>query len=306
MPEQRIISLIASATEIVCALGCEDKLVGISHECDYPESVNRLPRCTEAKFQVEGLSCEINERLLSIVKDGLSVYRVFPEHLDTLKPDVIVTQSHCDVCAVSLNDVEEALKELVTSKPRVVSLEPSTLSDIWASIKQVAEALEVPEAGQQLTQEFRGRMDAIADRASTLTAKPKVACIEWIDPLMTAGNWMPELVSMAGGKDLFGIAGKHSPWLEWQDFVNAEPDVVLVFPCGWDRNKARTELVALEEKPEWAELDAVKNKQVYLIDGNQYCNRPGPRLVETLEILAEIFHPEQFNFGHQDIGWSVY
>lgn len=306
MSDTRVISLIASATEIVCALGCGDRLVGVSHECDYPGEVVDLPRCTEPKFAVDGLSCEIDNRIKAIIRDGLSVYRVFPEKLDELKPDLVITQAHCEVCAVSLRDVEEALRSSVASSPEVISLEPNQLSDFWDSIKRVGNALGELERAEALTHELRERMGAIARDAVSISEKPTVACIEWIEPLMTAGNWMPELVKMAGGLNLFGEAGAHSPWLTWEDFVNADPDVILVFPCGWDKDKAREEMHALESKGDWFNLDAVRKKQVYLIDGNHYCNRPGPRLVETLEILAEIFHPDQFDFGHRDVGWTLY
>lgn len=306
MPEKRVVSLIASATEIVCALDCADQLVGVSHECDYPGDIVNLPRCTEPKFAVDGLSCEIDSRIKSILRDGLSVYRVFPEILDELKPDLVITQAQCEVCAVSLRDVEEALQSTIDSQPEVLSLEPHNLEDIWESITQVGAALGVPDRAEALLHNLKERIGAIARDANAISEKPTVACVEWIDPLMTAGNWMPELVKMAGGLNLFGEPGAHSPWLNWEDFVNADPDVILVFPCGWDKDKAREEMHALESKGDWHDLDAVRKKQVYLIDGNHYCNRPGPRLVDTLEILAEIIHPEAFDFDHRDNGWTVY
>lgn len=306
MPNKRIASLLPSATEIVCALGQEENLVGISHECDFPETVIGLESCTEAKFMVDGLSCEIDQRIKTIVRDGLSVYRVFPEKLDALKPDLIITQSQCEVCAVSQRDVEMAVQRMISCEPQVLSLEPNHLADVWNDIQRVADALDISEQGETLLHTLRKRMGAIARDAAAIMDKPTVACIEWIDPLMTAGNWMPELVTMAGGLDLFGKAGEHSPWMNWEDLASEDPDVILVFPCGWNMERAREEMKHLVSKGDWFDLDAVKNKQVYLIDGNQYCNRPGPRLVETLEILAEIFHPNTFDFGHRDTAWSVY
>ena len=306
MSENRIVSLLASATEIVCALGQADQLVGISHECDFPSTVLDREQCTEAKFMVDGLGCEIDERIKSIVRDGLSVYRVFPEKLDELKPDVIITQSQCEVCAVSLKDVEEAVEQMASSAPRVVSLEPHHLADVWDNIQNVADSLGLSEQGEELLHRLRERVGAIARDSVALSDKPTVACIEWVEPLMTAGNWMPELVTMAGGINRFGEAGQHSQWMTWENLVAEDPDVVLVFPCGWSMERTREEMKILASKGDWFDLDAVKKNQVYLIDGNHYCNRPGPRLVETLEILAEIFHPQQFDFGHRDIGWAVY
>jgi len=301
---QRIISLIASSTEIVCALGFEGQLVGRSHECDYPPSVKALPVCTAPKFNPHGTSLEIDQRVKEILEKSLSVYRVDSAILEQLRPDVIITQSQCEVCAVSLKDVEQAVCELVSSNPRIVSLEPNALADVWADIQRVAEALSAPDRGVKLVTELQQRMAAIANRARFLPDQPTVACIEWIEPLMAAGNWMPELVEMAGGANLFGLAGKHSPWLTWEQLVESDPEVILILPCGYDISKTREEMPALTSKPEWPQLSAVRNRQVYLIDGNQYFNRPGPRLVESLEILAEVFHPEVFHFGHAGAGWQ--
>ena len=316
----RIISLIASATEIVCALGFESELVGRSHECDFPESVKRLPVCTEPKFDTEGTSLEIDQRVKAILsgalsegrlatavlpsEEALSIYRVHANLLKELKPDIIITQSQCEVCAVSLKDVERAVCEMIDSQPKIVSLEPNVLSDIWKDIHLVAEALEVPDRGQSLIDRFRKRMNAISEKAHTLRARPTVALIEWIEPLMAAGNWMPELVELAGGENLFGEAGKHSPWMKWRDIVKKDPDVVIVAPCGFDIARSRKDLPVLKRKLEWPHLKAVQGGQVYVVDGNQYFNRPGPRVVESLEILAEILHPKMFHFGHEGKGWE--
>lgn len=301
---QRIASLLPSSTEIVCALGCEDRLVGRSHECDFPESVKRLPVCTEPKISPDGTSYEIDQRVKAIVQEGLSVYRVRADLLRQSQPDVIITQSQCEVCAVTPRDVEEAVSQWVGSRPRIVSLEPNALSDVWADMRRVAEALEVPERGTELASGLIQRMAAIAEKARSLPERPTVACIEWIEPLMAAGNWMPELVEMAGGVNLFGEAGKHSPWMTWDQLVQWDPEVILVQPCGFDIKRSREEIPALMRKPEWSQLRAVRSRRVYLTDGNQYFNRPGPRLVESLEILAEVLHPTMFRFGHQGSGWQ--
>lgn len=301
----RIISLIASSTEIVCALGFRDQLVGRSHECDFPGGVKKLPVCTEPKFKTDGTSYEIDQRVKAIVQEGLSVYRVDADLLRKLKPDVIITQDQCEVCAVSLKDVEMAVCEMIPSRPKIVSLKTNCLGDLWRDIQKVAEAVGISEKGAHLVSHLRKRMENIQERVPFTPQRLTVSCIEWLDPLMAAGNWMPELVDMAGGVNLFGEAGKHSPWMTWEDLVAKDPDIILCLPCGWDIEKVRSEMPVLTRRPEWKNLKAVRDKKVCLLDGNQYFNRPGPRLVESLEILAEIFHPELFNFGHQGIGWSL-
>ncbi len=303
MPEPRIISLIASATEIVCALGFEQQMVGRSHECDFPASVKSLPVCTSPKFEVEGLSYEIDQRVKAILQEALSVYRVDADLLERLQPTHIVTQSQCEVCAVSLKDVEQAVCQFTSSQPVIVSLEPNALADVWMDIRRVAETLGAPERGDQVVEDLQRRMNEIAEKARTASSRPTVACVEWIDPLMAAGNWMPELVEMAGGVNLFGEAGKHSPWMTWEELVAADPDVIFISPCGFDIARTLQETDLLASKPGWGDLKAVKSGRVFVADGNQYFNRPGPRLVESLEILAERLHPELFRFGHESEGW---
>ncbi len=304
MSTPRIISLIASATEIVCALGYEDHLVGRSHECDYPPSVTRLPVCTAPKFITTGTSHEIDQRVKQILADALSVYRVHADKLKDLRPDVIITQSQCEVCAVSLRDVEQAVCGWLDSRPQLVSLEPRALSDMWADIRRVARALGNPERGVELVSRLELRMSTISEKAGSLSERPTVACVEWIEPLMAAGNWMPELVEMAGGVNLFGVGGKHSPWMTWEQLRQKDPDVIVVLPCGFDISRSREEMPFLTERPEWTNLRAVRDRRVCLTDGNQFFNRPGPRLAESLEILAEVLHPAVFHFGHEGSGWQ--
>ncbi len=303
MSEHRIVSLIASATEIVAALGFESQLVGRSHECDYPPSVERLPACSSSKVDVNGSSRAIDDQVKSIVKDGLSVYRVDPALLDQLQPTLIVTQTQCEVCAVSLKDVEQAVCEMVSSQPRIVSLEPMGLADVWRDITAVATALDVQAEAEEFITALRWRLEDIAERVRECGTRPTIACIEWIDPLMAAGNWVPELVEMAGGDNLFGIAGEHSPWMTIEELLTKDPDVIAIMPCGFDIARTLAELPSLSDQPEWRSLSAVKNSRVFLTDGNQYFNRPGPRLVESAEILAEILHPGTFDFGHEGTGW---
>lgn len=288
---------------MVCSLGLEEFLVGRSHECDYPPSVRQLPVCTEPKFHTNMASVEIDRQVKELLEQTLSVYRVDTQRLRELQPTHILTQTQCEVCAVSLKDVEEAVRAFVDSRPQIVSLQPNALDDVWTDIQRVADTLGVPERGQQLVLEIKSRMAAIEQRAHGLP-RPTVACIEWIDPLMTSGNWMPELVRMAGGYNLFGEAGSHAPWLGWDEVVTTDPEVLLILPCGFDLARVRQELPVLSPKPGWGNLSAVRKRNVYLLDGNQYFNRPGPRLAESLEILAEILHPERFHFGHAGTGWQ--
>ena len=300
----RIVSLLPSATEIVCALGFESDLVGRSHECDFPASVTRLPALTEAKFNPEGTSAEIDQRVKQIVRDALSVYRVDAPKLRELRPDVIVTQSQCEVCAVSQSDVEAAVADWLGTRPTIVSLAPYALDDVFTDMQRTAEALGAPERGKKLVKSLHARLAAIAGKARGHAAKrPTVATVEWIDPLMAAGNWMPTLVEMAGGINLFGKAGEHSPWMEFAELAAKDPEVILISPCGFNMNRAAEDLPVLTGRPEWPQLRAVRERRVFMADGNQYFNRPGPRIAESLEILAEILHPKLFSFGHEGSGW---
>ena len=302
-PTPRIVTLLPSATEIVCALGFEDQLVGRSHECDFPPEVVRVPALTEAKFNPEGTSAQIDQRVKKIVGDALSVYRVDAARLRDLRPDVIVTQSQCEVCAVSERDVEAAVAEWLGVRPKIVSLAPYGLDDIFTDMQRVADALDAPARGTELVKRLRARLAAIKEKGRQASERPSVATIEWIDPLMAAGNWMPTLVEMAGGVNLFGKAGEHSPWMKFEDLAAKDPDLILILPCGFDMDRAAQDLPALTTHPDWNGLPAVRARRVFMADGNQYFNRPGPRIAESLEILAEILHPELFRFGHEGTGW---
>jgi iron complex transport system substrate-binding protein len=294
---RRIVSLIASATEIVCALGRHDWLVGRSHECDFPPDVTALPALTVPKFEVEGTSAEIDARVQQIVRDGLSVYRVDGEALKALEPDMIVTQDHCQVCAVSLSDVEAATCTWTGRPVAILSLKPDSLADVYADIRRVAAGLDAQVAGEALVRDMTERIAAVSARVAG-RPRPRVAFIEWVEPLMAGGNWMPELVELAGAENLLSAAGKHSPWITWEAIRAADPDAILVAPCGFDIARSLADMPTLTARPGWADLAAVRAGRVAIADGNAYFNRPGPRLVETLEILAEFLHPEVFDFGH--------
>lgn len=304
--QPRIVSLIPSATEIVAFLGLTNSLVGRSHECDYPPEVSALPICTEPKFNPEGTSGEIHDRVTNLLQSALSVYRIKTDVLAQLQPTHILTQAQCEVCAVSLSDVEQAVATLTQSQPKIISLQPNTLADLWGDIKQVANILGVDAADRLAA--LQQRVDACVQATQDFAEfdRPTVACIEWAEPLMAAGNWIPELVNMAGGKSLFGKVGQHSPWLQWEQLIDADPDAIVLMPCGYDLQRTNQDAEHLAQHAQWSTLKAVQKGQVYITDGNQYFNRSGPRLVDSVEILAEILHPERFQFGYQGTGWQVW
>jgi iron complex transport system substrate-binding protein len=305
MPEPRIVSLIASATEIVAALGFEKNLVGRSHECDFPAEVLALPACSEPKIDVHGTSREIDERVKSLAGAAVSVYRVFPEMLQRLRPTHIITQTQCEVCAVSLKDVEQAMAEMIggDSPPQIVALAPMQLADVWNDIRAVGKSLDASERAGALIATLQNGLGTIRMQASSRQTQPSIACLEWIDPLMSCGNWVPELVEIAGGRNLLGQAGKHSPWLDWEMLAACDADVIAIMPCGFDIPRTRVELPPLVEDPRWSKLRAVREGRVYLADGNQFFNRPGPRLIESTRILAEILHRDDFGNSLEGIGW---
>lgn len=303
MSSLRIVSLIASATEIVHALGLGDCLVGRSHECDYPHSVLALPICSEAKLDVNASSRQIDERVKQVLADATSVYRVLAPVLERLQPTHLITQTQCEVCAVSLKDVQAAACELISSKPDVVACEPNCLADVWTDIQRVADRTGVPKRGEELVAALQGRLAELQRQVSLQKTRPTIACIEWIDPLMAAGNWVPELVELAGGENLFGIAGKHSPWMTFAELAAKDPDVIAIMPCGFDMERAAKEMPPLVAEPGWHELRAVRSGRVFITDGNAYFNRPGPRLVESAEILFELLHPGVADAVHEGTGW---
>jgi iron complex transport system substrate-binding protein len=301
----RIASLLPSATEIACALGFEKDLVGRSHECDHPPGVAALPALTRPRLDAGAPSAAIDARVKELVARGLSVYDVDAELLRQLAPDVILTQDQCEVCAASPTDLEAALADWLGARPRLVSLSPVTLGDVWGDLARVAAALGAPERGSALCEALADRVTEVAERTGRLRPRPGVACVEWLDPLMAAGNWVPELVALAGGRDVLGRAGAHSAWISVAELAAANPDVVVLLPCGFDLARTRSELPALAQQKGWDELRAVRERRVFATDGNQFFNRPGPRLVESLEILAEILHPQEFAPRHRGSGWEV-
>lgn len=300
----RIVCLLPSATEIVAALGLMDAIVGRSHECDYPPELQDRPICTQAKINSEQSSAQIDADVQDLARKALSIYQVKIDVLEQLQPTHIVTQDQCDVCAVNFAEVEKVVAKLTNSNPKIISLQPNVLRDVWADIERVAATLGVD--AQSLLTQLYSRVDACRERTQGLAEsdRPTVAAIEWTDPLMATGNWIPELVELAGGRPLFGLLGQHSPYLDWETLVEVDPEFIIIMPCGFNLDRTRQEIHPLTQHPEWSSLHAVRTGKVFITDGNAYFNRPGPRLVDSLEILAEILHPELFEFGYQGIGWE--
>ena len=256
MPDLRILPLLSSASEIVHALGLGQFQVGRSHECDYPPQILDLPVCTAPAIAVNGSSAEIDSLVKQRLTNALSVYEVDSELIANLKPTHIITQTQCKVCAVSLQDVELALQRQTESDAKVISLEPFALADLWTDILRVGTACGHSEAARQLIQRLKERMNEISRTCLGANQRPRVAAIEWLEPLMAAGNWVPELIELAGGENLFGTAGQHSPWMTWEQLVTADPDIVVALPCGFDLAKTDSEMHWLTDRPNWTRLKA--------------------------------------------------
>jgi iron complex transport system substrate-binding protein len=300
----RLISLIPSGTEMVCALGGGPQLVGRSHECDFPSDIRHLPVCTQATINDEDTSSGIHRQVSDKLRQALSLYDVNLPTLQALHPELIITQIQCEVCAVSMDDVQQALSNWLGTSPGLVSLQARDLQGVWDDIARVAEALDRHPTGATLLDQTYQRISTISSRSQDRTRTPTVACIEWMDPLMAAGNWVPELLELAGGRPAFGLPGAHAPWISWEALLETDPDIILFMPCGYSISRIQREMDLMTRHPHWPSLRAVRNGNVYLTDGHHYFNRPGPRLVDSLEILAEIFHPDLFHFGHYQTGWT--
>jgi len=287
----RVISLLPSATEIICALGAAADLVGISHECDFPDEIRGRPVLTRSRIDVSGTSRDIDTAVRGVIRDALSIYEVDAERLAALAPDVIVTQDLCEVCAVSLDDVRAAVARVAhRDHVAVVSLRPTRLYDVLGDVERVAAALGRVEQGAAVRAALDRRIRAIAERTATATVRPRVVTLEWIEPLMIGGTWMPELVELAGGVAVGATAGAPAPTIDPAALAAMRPDVVVIKPCGFSIERSLAERDAIERDI----LSAIGSARVYLTDGNAFFNRPGPRLVESLEILAACAHPEAF------------
>jgi iron complex transport system substrate-binding protein len=303
MSSKKIISLLPAATEKDCALGLEKNLVGRSHECDFPPSVKQLPICSDANVPDNLSSAAIDIKVKELLSDALSVYTVKREVIKQLSPDIVITQAQCEVCAVSLKEVEEVLEDYLEKKSTIISLQPDSLDAIFNNIREVAAVLDVADRGEQLIEDLQERVDIVRHKLKFMENKPTVACIEWFEPMMVSGNWVPELVSIAGGTPVLAENGKHSLYVKWENIQQQDPEVIVIMPCGFSIERTMKEVNLLLQLSGFAELKAVKNDRLYIADGNQYFNRPGPRIVDSIEILAEIIHPKQFIFGYEGDSW---
>jgi iron complex transport system substrate-binding protein len=283
----RIVSLLPSATEIVCALGLEDQLVGVTHECDYPASVTRLPKVTRTLIPTDASSAEIDRLVRERLGGQSALYTLDVEMLEQLAPDLIVTQALCDVCAVAEDEVRSAACAL-PNLPPVLNLEPETLDQVLKCIGDVAAAAQVAPRGARVIAELRARVQRVTERAARMQHHPKVALFEWLDPPFSPGHWNPELIRMAGGVDGLGRAGQKSRTLAWDEVIAFQPEVVLISCCGFTAGRAMQDLPIAERVPGWDELPAVREGRVFVTDGAAYFSRPGPRLVDSLELLAHV------------------
>ncbi|MFB6274025.1 MAG: cobalamin-binding protein [Salinibacter sp.] len=292
----RIVSLLPAATEWVCVFGGQGHLVGRSHECDYPEAIQDVPVVTAPTYDSAGDSAAIDDAVQEQLQDGLSLYEVDLERLRSLDPDLIVTQDQCEVCAVSLPELEQQLGDWTGTTPEVVSLRPQTLKEVLDEALQLARAMDALERAMEvianLETGLRVLRDQIGvDRTTNPQSLPSVACIEWLEPLMVAGHWMPDVVEMAGGRPVLGTAGEPTRRVEWSDLRDTNPDVLAIMPCGFSLEETRRDLPYLTERSGWDDLAAVQNDRVAVLDGNAYFNRPGPRLYRAIELLASVLHP---------------
>lgn len=292
---KKIVTLLPSATEIVCELGLQKNLVGVTHECDYPPGIEALPHVTSSAIDHHATSADIDSQVREHLNTSSALYSLDAKLLQTLAPDLLVTQALCEVCAVSEDEVLAVLQSL-PGTPLLINLEPMTLTEVFDTITLVGESAGCLEVAA----EYRAKLEQRVTRIRTITdalteaQKPTVGFLEWIDPLFNAGHWTPEIIEYAGGIDSFG--NKHQPSTTMSDeaLLEADPDVLIVALCGFDESRATSDLENLKARINYEQLRAVKNNRVHILDGNAYFSRPGPRLVESLEVLAAILHPEKF------------
>jgi iron complex transport system substrate-binding protein len=308
----RIVSLISSGTEILFGIGAGPRILAVSHECDYPAAALALPKATCSLIDSSKPSGEIDQQVATLAGEGGALYKLDAELIRRLRPDLIVTQAQCDVCAVRYADVID----LVNGDPalrgtQVIALNPTSLDDVFDDIRRIGAAASCEQAASAFAQSLLGRVEDVRCRTAGLeSTAPRVACIEWVEPLMLAGNWTPELIRIAGGNTDQARAGKHSVYSEWEDLVRFDPEVLIVSPCGFARNRSVEESQSLRRRPGWSDLSAVRMGRVWVVDGNAYLNRSGPRLVDSLEILAHLIRPEVFDrpkwAAPADLPWAQF
>ena len=291
----RIVSLLPAGTEIAAALGLMNQVVGVSHECDFPAEANVRPRVTHCPVHNAGLaSGEVDQWVRRALRDNGTIYTIDERLLRELRPDVILTQKLCDVCAVGYGTVAR-LAETLPGPPKVVNLEPTSLSDIFDDIRRVAEACGVPERARGVIAELSKRVESVRLRAERISRRPRCFLMEWVDPPFCSGHWGPELVEIAGGQDSLGRKHRPSAQVGWRQVIDARPEIIVLALCGYDINRAWRDYELLRSFPDFHTLQAARGNQVYLADASAYFARPGPRIVDSLEILAGILHPQEFS-----------
>jgi len=299
---------------MIYALGRQEQLVGRSHECDYPPEVQALPVVSKVLIDINTSSAQIDTQIRELARNdltpvnaalkALSIYAIDVELLQALQPDVIFTQTQCEVCAVSERDVVAALQDITGLQPRIVSLSPYWLEDVWNDVLRVGAALECKEQAEQLVYGYKKSLSHLRETTATFGGKPRVTVLEWLDPLIAAGNWTPELVAYAGGEHVLGQDGLHSSLLNWDELQRADPDVLILSPCGYSLARTMEDVPLLQQRPEWRTLRAVQTGRVSAIDGNQYINRSGPRLVESAMLLARAIWGERLGIAADDAAWQ--
>ena len=290
----QIVSLLPAATEITAALGLMEQVVGVSHECDFPEEANARPRVTHCPVHNAGLaSGEVDQWVRRALRDNGTIYTIDEPLLRELRPDVILTQKLCDVCAVGYGTVAR-LAETLPGPPQVVNLEPTSLTDIFDDIRRVAETCRVPDRADKVIARLSERVELVRNRADRISHRPHCFLMEWVDPPFCSGHWGPELVEIAGGRDSLGRNRQLSAQVDWREVIGARPEIMVLALCGYDINYARRDYELLQSFPDFDSIPAVLEGEIYLVNASAYFARPGPRIVDSLEILAGILHPREF------------
>lgn len=301
----RIVSLLPSATEVVAAIGMAGNLVGRSHECDFPAEVAGVPVLTRPRIDAAKPSRGLHRQVVKLITRALSVFEVDAERLRAVKPDIILTQHQCAACAVSEADLAAALAKWTGATPTVISVAPETLGQVWDSFGTIGDALDLGWAGRELAERARERVEIIGARGASLDPRKSIACVEWLDPPMIAGNWIPEMVTAAGGIPVMAKPGAHSEFTTLAAIAKSDPDAMIFMPCGFNLARTLEEVRAFLARPTITRMRAVRAGALWAVDGNAFFNRPGPRLVTSVEILAEMLNPGAFNFSREDDSWAV-
>jgi iron complex transport system substrate-binding protein len=302
----KIGTLLPSATEIACVLGLGKNLVGVSHECDFPVYAQNLPKLTSSSLDSRRSSEDIHRSMETLLKNSLSVYDLDLDLLASLKPDFLITQDLCDVCAVSFKQVEDACNEVLGPDTKIISLRPKKLNDIWDDVKRVAQELGAVSAYEEFKRDVDQRIDYIRRKLSESTPEKKsVLTIEWFDPVMIGGLWVPEMIEIAGGNGLFAKAGEPARTVTRDDLSTINPDTVIIKPCGFKLDQTLSELDALKKNIPLENWTAFQKNNIFAVDGNAYFNRPGPRMLDSLEILCYCMHPEIFSEFNYRYGQGI-